>query len=196
MHQFNSALSVNSDSFTWITHLTTDGQLFKVNSLTGATEKLELSHCFHGTEISSIQLLEGNQLRLSFVAMHTLEHLQVQFARDDNPSYVTHQARGLLAGLSGMQNAYQSPKGQFRIKFSTKYGKTFVNYDVLAQDPADICESESSKGSSDWTWSPAGLCPYFINGERGAKSFLGLMQHFLGEEPQCTISRTALVSFS
>ena len=191
MHQFNSALSVNSDSFTWITHLTTDGQLFKVNSLTGATEKLELSHCFHGTEISSIQLLEGNQLRLSFVAMHTLEHLQVQFARDDNPSYVTHQARGLLAGLSGMQNAYQSPKGQFRIKFSTKYGKTFVNYDVLAQDE-ETCESDFSL----WTWSPTSVCPYFVNGERGAKSFLALMQHFLGQEPQCTISRTPLVSFS
>lgn len=191
MHQFNSALSVNSDSFTWITHLTTDGQLFRVNSLTGVTEELKLSSHLYGTEISSIRLLDGNQLRLSFVAQHTLEHLQVQFARDDNPSYVTTQAQGVLAGIAGMQNAYQSPKGQFRIKFRSKYSKTFVNYDVLAQDE-ETCESDFSL----WTWSPTSVCPYFVNGERGAKSFLALMQHFLGQEPQCTISRTPLVSFS
>ena len=191
MHSINSALSVNPQSASWITRLTNDGQLVRIHSATGVTQSLKISSHLHGTEISSIQLLEGNQLRLSYIAAHTLEHLQVQFARDDNPSYVTTQAQGVLAGIAGMQNAYQSPKGQFRIKFRSKYSKTFVNYDVLAQDE-ETCESDFSL----WTWSPTSICPYFVNGERGAKSFLALMQHFLGQEPQCTFSRTPLVSFS
>jgi len=188
VHSINSALSVNSQSASWITRLTNDGQLVRIHSATGVTQSLKISSHLHGTEISSIQLLEGNQLRLSYIAAHTLEHLQVQFTRDDNNSYVTTQAQGLLAGIAGMHNAYQSPKGEFRIKFRTKYGKTFVNYDVKAQDPETF--------ECDWTWSPTSICPYFVNGERGAKSFLALMQHFLGQEPQCTFSRTPLVSFS
>ena len=180
----------DSPASTWITHFAGDGLLTSINSVTGTTIPHKISDVRHGTEISRIELYEDrNLLRLSYVAQYSLEHLQVDFVDKDNPNHVTTQAQGLLAGIAGINNAYMSPKGQFRIKFKRKYDRAWVNFDVIPMD------SETFK-SDGWVWAPTSLCPRFPDGEHGAKSFLIALQNFLGQEPYCTVCRTPLLSFS